>query len=92
MIWWLLLFSNSADAEASSREIETGAVWFVLGAVSLLVSALSVFSEVFRGLLGGDLGNILTVCLLVYIFVGIAFFFSGRTTNNTIPWQDNGAW
>lgn len=93
LVYPFILFKASSDADASEREIFSNALPAAIGLTTLMVLFFVVSLWI-----GGKVSNesaTLLCCgfIAIYLAIGtISFFTEKNSSNDDIPWQDNGRW
>ncbi len=87
LIWPLIILYNARSGYPSEREVISGAPWFVAGIISLALPLIVLNKNVMVSTI-----NVWTICISLYLIIGIICFFSEKITNVPISWQNNGRW
>lgn len=93
-VWWFIILRQAFDGLSSEREINARAIPFVLGPVTLVTSIAFLTAGLVSTVWSPRLMLIIgALFFLLYLLVGLGFFFSERTmSDERIPWHLNGSW
>lgn len=88
-----ILFKASSEVDASEREIFLNALPAATGLATLMV-LFFVASLWIGGKISNEFATLLCCGFIVaYLAIGVAAFFTEKnSSDDDIPWQDNGRW
>ncbi len=92
LVFPFIILKNASNVDASERENFSDSIWFTFGILPLPLTIVLLHLGYQGVLSAGWCGIASSICIIFYLAIGVASFFSEKMTNSNIPWQNNGRW